>query len=51
VNLLKEHAKEARDNLESSLNQNFETPEKTNMQGKSIQHLLDNSNYFLSFLA
>ena len=34
VNLLKEHAIEARDTLESSINQNFETPEKTMMLGK-----------------
>jgi hypothetical protein len=31
---LKEHAKEAKDTLESSLNQNLETPEKSRMHGK-----------------
>jgi hypothetical protein len=34
LNVLKEHAKEAKDTLESSLNQNLETPEKSRMHGK-----------------
>jgi hypothetical protein len=34
VNVLKEHAKEARDTLESSLNQNLETPEKSMLHGE-----------------
>jgi hypothetical protein len=33
LNLLKEHAMEAKDTLESSLNQNFQTPEKSRLQG------------------
>ena len=34
LNVLKEHAKEAKDTLETSLNQNLETPEKSRMHGE-----------------
>jgi hypothetical protein len=43
LTLLKEHAKEARETLESSVNQNFDTPDRTGIQGINFEKLKQNS--------